>query len=140
MQKHVTGAGKDMDLACRLEEAAIANSAGDVHREEDRATRAKARGRERVGVSDVARADLGRSRKQTAGLHRITGDAQDRRPLFRELAGNLQPGSAGAADNAVGESSCRCCPTFRADPRRGTNHGHWVSWVKRRDARILNEE
>ena len=76
----------------RLEEAATANSAGDVHREEDRATRAKARGRERAGVSDIARADLDRSRKQIARLHRITGDAQDRRSAFRELAGNLQPG------------------------------------------------
>jgi len=89
------------DLACRLEEAATGNSAGDVHREEDRPIRAEPQGSERVGVGDVAWADLGRGRKQTARLHRITGDAQDRRPSFRELAGNLQPGSAGAADNAV---------------------------------------
>ena len=90
------------DLVCRLEEAATANSAGDVHREEDRATPAEARGPERAGVSDIPCADLDRSRKQITRLHRITGDAQDRRSAFRELAGNLQPGSAGAADNAVG--------------------------------------
>ena len=36
--------------------------------------------------------DLDRSRKQITRLHRITGDAQDRRSAFRELAGNLQPG------------------------------------------------
>jgi hypothetical protein len=52
--------------------------------------------------------DLDRSRKQITRLHRITGDAQDRRSAFRELAGNLQPGSAGAADNAVGSRHAVC--------------------------------
>src|SRR6516165_7476715 len=89
------------DLACRLEEAATANSAGDVHGEENRATRAELRRPERAGVGDIARTDLNGGRKQITRLRRITRDAQDRRPAFRELAGDLQPGSAGAADNAV---------------------------------------
>src|SRR6516165_3537860 len=89
------------DLACRLEEAATANSAGDVHGEEDRATRAELRRPERAGVGDIARADLNGGRKQITRLRRITRDAQDRRSALRELAGDLQPGSTGAADNAV---------------------------------------
>ena len=40
-------------------------------------------------------------RKKITRLRRITRDAQDRRSALRELAGDLQPGSAGAADNAV---------------------------------------
>src|SRR6516162_7444446 len=89
------------DLARRLEEAATANSAGDVHGEEDRATGAERRRPEQAGVGDIARADLNGGRKQITRLRRITPDTEDRRPASRELAGDLQPGSTGAADNAV---------------------------------------
>ena len=92
------------DLACRLEEAATGNSPSDVHGEEERATRPKLCRPERVRIGDIARADLDRSRKQIGRLRRITGDAHDRRSALRQLAGNLQPGSTGAADDAVRSS------------------------------------
>ena len=86
----------------------------------------RAAGSEPGSVTSPARID--RSRKQIARLHRITGDAQDRRSAFRELAGNLQPGSAGAADNAVGSRHAGLTATSARIARSIATRRRLVLW------------
>ena len=82
-------------------QAPARNSAGNVHREEDRSTFAEFGPPKRVGVSDIARTDVHLSWQQSLRLDRIASDAPDGGPACSELLHDPKPGPTGAADNTV---------------------------------------